>query len=325
MRHPAHRGWPYVLHVPLGYDGAEPFPLVVYLAGNDGSAVEGALIGERGLGDREFLVLYPHGAGRWWHEAPTRVVDAVLTEVLQRYNVDPDRIYLAGLSNGGTGAYYFAARWPHRFTAAVSAMGAGQFAPYLAAGRLPPSPENLAHLSVLFLHGARDRTIPGSLSRETLELLRRADRTAPAEYHRFPNRGHGIVPGRGDDGRTLAFFRRFEERSRPDRVRFRLRQPPAGRQYWLRVFPSPGAAAAQVEGEVRSGGRVELGTRVVARVQLLLSPVRFPTGERLRVRWNGDRVFDDRVPADCDLLERSYREEGDPHLAVTGVVTLSRP
>ena len=49
-----------------------------------------------------------------------------MNDVLQRYNIDRDRIYLTGFSNGGTGALYFATLWPQRFAAVVSLMGAGQ-------------------------------------------------------------------------------------------------------------------------------------------------------------------------------------------------------
>ena len=325
MQTPGREGWPYALHVPLDYRGDELHPLIVYLAGNRGSAVEGALLGESGLAGREFLVAYPHADGMWWEEDPTAIVDALLTEITVRYNVDPDRIYLSGLSNGGTGAYYYAARWPHRFTAAVASMGGGQYAPYLSSGRLPPEPRNLMHLPLLFLHGARDRTIPASYSRRTAALSREFTRTAPAEIHVFPDRGHGIVPGRGDDGRTVAFFRRFRHRVVPRRLAFRLRQPPAGRHYWLETTPTAGAGAVEGEAEIRTGGEVRVRTAGARQIRVLLAPELLPQDRRVVVRWNGRSVYDGEVRPDCRLLERSFRETGDPHLAYAAAVRVSLP
>lgn len=325
MRTRGHVGWPYVLHVPIEYRGDEPFPLIVYLGGNRGSAVEGALLGEAGLAGREFLVAYPHADALWWEESATSVVDALLREIMVLYNVDADRIYISGLSNGGTGAYYYAARWPHRFTAAVASMGAGQYAPYLSAGRLPPSPSNLAHLPLLFLHGGRDATIPDSMSRKTGSLVAETRRTAPVEIHVFPERGHGIVPGRGDDGRTLDFFRRFRRRPSPAWLDARLRQPAGGRHYWVDVTPTAASATAEVEGELRSRGEVRIRTSGVRQIRLLLAPERLPPDRRVTVRWNGDVVYRGVVRPDCRLLARSFSEEGDPHLAYAAEVRVSSP
>ena len=36
-----------------------------------------------------------------------------LRDVFNEFNVDRDRVYIAGFSNGGTGALYMAARWPN--------------------------------------------------------------------------------------------------------------------------------------------------------------------------------------------------------------------
>ena len=41
----------------------------------------------------------------------------VLDDVLQRYNVDPKRVYLTGISMGGYGAWDFASRYPEYFAA----------------------------------------------------------------------------------------------------------------------------------------------------------------------------------------------------------------
>ena len=71
----------------------------------------------------DYLVLYPQAAGYWWTPEVARRFDVVLNDILQHYNVDRDRIYITGFSNGGTGALYFATLWPHRFAAVVSLTG----------------------------------------------------------------------------------------------------------------------------------------------------------------------------------------------------------
>ena len=119
-------GAPFIMHVPLDYRGDQPFPLIVYLSGGGGLAYDGAAnLGET-LTHAGYLVLIPHASGNlWWEQKPTENVYALLLEILRSYNVDTNRVYLVGFSNGGTAALEFGTRWPDRFAAVASLMGAG--------------------------------------------------------------------------------------------------------------------------------------------------------------------------------------------------------
>jgi poly(3-hydroxybutyrate) depolymerase len=52
------------------------------------------------------------------------VARAVMEETLRSYPIDPERVYLAGISSGGSGCWEFAARYPEYF-AAVAPMASG--------------------------------------------------------------------------------------------------------------------------------------------------------------------------------------------------------
>lgn len=308
---PPQRGWPWAAHVPSDYTGERPFPLLVYLAGNSGPVMEGVLIGGPAAVGSGYLVVFPEANGLWWEPHATAALDELLRDVLREFRVDPERIYLSGLSNGGTGTYYYATRWPHRFTAAVSAMGGGAFVSFLD----PPFPENATHLPLLFLHGERDATIPAEATRRTVERFRGHRATLEARY--FPDRGHGIALGRGDDGLTFRFLQRHEGRAWPRELRFRTRSRPPLRHYWLEVLET--AEGAELEGaEVRAklrDGRIDLETRGVRRLRLLLTPPLLPADGNVEVRVEGRRVWEGSVRPDCELLRRTLEEEGDPYLA----------
>ena len=160
------RAIPYLLRVPLTYREDRPAPLLVYLSGGAGFAIDGASSAENIVSDTDYLVLYPQAAGYWWTPEVARRFDAVLHDVFERYNVDRDRIYLTGFSNGGTGALYFATLWPQRFAAVVSLMGAGQCNEVVKAG-LP----NLGNLPLLFVHGENDPRITPDCSTTTHAAL----------------------------------------------------------------------------------------------------------------------------------------------------------
>ena len=63
--------------------------------------------------------------GRWWFTTCQRAFDAVIRTALRRCDVDPDRVYLLGISEGGYGAIRFAGNAPDRF-AACNAMAAAE-------------------------------------------------------------------------------------------------------------------------------------------------------------------------------------------------------
>jgi len=42
---------------------------------------------------------------------------ALVDEVIPAYGIDPERVYLTGLSMGGSGAWFLGSQFPHRFGA----------------------------------------------------------------------------------------------------------------------------------------------------------------------------------------------------------------
>jgi polyhydroxybutyrate depolymerase len=108
----------YILHVPTGYTGKTPIPLVVdyhpILATN---TFEEGNSGYKALGDTEgFAVVFPQGIDDAWNIGPccttSRTVDdlgfsrAVVQAIQAEVCVDPKRIYAVGYSMGGGMAHY---------------------------------------------------------------------------------------------------------------------------------------------------------------------------------------------------------------------------
>lgn len=82
--------------------------------------------------------LNPDENPRGWNTIADDVM-AMLDHVMATYKGDPKRVYLTGISLGGFGTWYLAAKHPERFAAIVPVVGFGvpaQAAP-IAAARLP--------------------------------------------------------------------------------------------------------------------------------------------------------------------------------------------
>ncbi|HXE89444.1 MAG TPA: HEAT repeat domain-containing protein [Terriglobales bacterium] len=313
-------GWPYLVRIPEDYRGDEPFPLLIYLSGNSGPAIEGALIGTEPAAQTGYIVVYPHAGGFWWKHAPTARMHALLGELMRTFNIDPRRIFIAGVSNGGTGAAYYATLFPHRFAAVVSQMGAGFFIPEVEADALP-QPANAANLPMLWLHGALDRTIGASATTESVEQLK--PHRAPLEMHIFPDWEHEVTLAR-DEGMTLKFLERFERQAFPRLLTFTAQTLQYPRHYWLEILEKE-KGDARVKAELRDDNTIRLRTDNVRRLRLLLRPELLPRPGNISIEWNGKPVFSGELRHDCALLQRSLESTADPFLAYTAELTLELP
>lgn len=155
----------YVLHVPPRYDGANSTPLVISLhgAGGWGAAQEETSQWDRVADAEGFIVVYPSGAeragGRVWNAWPGHVLRkdvrfiADLIDTLEAaYHIDPARIYVNGLSNGGGMSFVLSCTLGDRI-AAVGVVAGAQMLPWRWCADHRPMP-------MIAFHGTADPVVP---------------------------------------------------------------------------------------------------------------------------------------------------------------------
>lgn len=281
-------GWPYVVRIPEDYRGDRPVPVLVFLSGGDGRAMVGALYMQDFFARTGFIAVFPQAPRFWWEDAAVRLVHEVLRAVRATCNVDPDRVYLAGFSNGGTGVISCARAWPDQLAAAVSVCGAGIDGPPGASFL-----SNLGPLPLLFVHGEKDSVIPARASRDTVEALRKTPREAALELKLIPGRGHDL--GLGEIGEPiLDFLLKHSRDPGPPRLDFHLRDLAFPRHYWVEVLEKEGGDA-RVQAEADGGRTVRLRTRGVRRLKLHLASLWAPGSGPVTVLLNDRRVFSGEI------------------------------
>lgn len=125
----------YLLHVPSEIDLSQPVPLVITLHGFAQWPANQATVSQwNAVADvNGFLVVYPAGTGfpkRWDASSPTpdnadiRFLTDLINELERSYPIDPDRIFVNGLSNGGGMSVALACALSERVAAIGSVAGA---------------------------------------------------------------------------------------------------------------------------------------------------------------------------------------------------------
>lgn len=160
----------YRVHAPSdGGDAPRAMVVLLHGIGRNAQSFE-AKTGMNAIADREgFVTVYPDGTPilgmdrfRAWntpnwgifHPArgrdDVRFLSSLIEEVQKNYNIDPNKIYIAGFSNGGMLAQYFATEAPDK-VAAIATVGSS----LTGKERVPTAP-----VSVLDVHGTADPVVP---------------------------------------------------------------------------------------------------------------------------------------------------------------------
>ena len=161
-----HFNFNYVRYLPADYDENKKYPLVVFLHGAgergndlDLASTHGFMKHVRESGkEYPFIFVAPQcPAGKYWG-CYTESLLAFLDYISEALPVDRERVYLTGLSMGGTGTFMLAMADPDRFAAIAPVCGSGIF--WYA--------EALVNIPVMIYHGDCDEIVPIS---ESINML----------------------------------------------------------------------------------------------------------------------------------------------------------
>jgi predicted peptidase len=211
---------PYRVYLPDDYEeasGAGVHPLIVFLHGASARGEDVARVAMTGLpaklerGDTlPFVVVAPQCPRNLDWSMILPALDAFVANVTTTLRVDPNRVYLTGLSMGGFGVWALATECPHHFAAAAPICGGGR--------KLLDFPERLSrivHLPVWSFHGDRDQEIPLEESTRLVDALRRYGGNVRST----------VYPGVGHDCWTQT----YEKPELYDWFRKQVRSTPGGR------------------------------------------------------------------------------------------------
>ena len=236
------KDYPYALFLPESLRQDENIPLIVVLHGLGGSGANTIPAWVEHL-HKEFTVLCPtYPMGAWWARPAEEMVLGLIDQVRKQYNIDSDRIFLAGLSNGAIGTYMIGMFYPDRFAGLIPI--AGSITP-----RYMHFLVNLRNTPIYLIQGAHDPIFPIQLSRRIHKIL--SDMKYPVTYREHGERGkaHGghFLP-ESEVPAMLEWIRKQKRRLNPDVVRMTREGNHLGAIHWARLVQGRNLALLELPG-----------------------------------------------------------------------------
>jgi predicted esterase len=165
----------YLTYLPRNYDAdpAAQWPAIIFLHGGSSRGSDLKRVKANGIPDRiergkelPFIVIAPQCPidKRWetddWF-------DIFCAEITTRYRIDTNRIYLTGLSLGGSGTWYLAMKHPSTFAAIAPISGKTSHLQFIM-----DSANTLARIPIWIVHGTGDEIVDVA---ETYRIAKRLD------------------------------------------------------------------------------------------------------------------------------------------------------
>ncbi len=317
------RAYNLALSVPPTYQPAKSYGLVVCL---HGAGFTGEAYLERWqtrLGEDYVVACPTTPMGAWFTRGAEELVLATIRSVQRRYHIDPDRIFLTGMSNGGIGAWLIGMHHAPLF-AGIAPMASG------LDNVLMPFLVNLRSTPAYIIHGAKDQVMPVELSRTITEELTRLG--YPYVY-REHDREHPMAGGhyfpREELPELVTWLNAQRRNSLPTSitvVREASHFQPFG---WVRIDSTDSIAAfsddlvskrddkitrreyAKLDASIAAPNRIEVRAENVQRYSLFLNEQLIDSSKPLVVLTNGQVSFEGSVTPSLETLLRQARLRQD--------------
>jgi pimeloyl-ACP methyl ester carboxylesterase len=318
------RTYPLSLFIPVSYQTSKSYALIVCLHGYGFTGEEYLERWRARLGEGYLLACPTYPSGAWFTRHAEDLVLETIREVRRQYHIDPNRIFLTGMSNGGIGAWLIGMHHAPLF-AGLAPMASGLdnvLMPFLA---------NLRSTPVYIIHGAKDQVMPVDLSRS---ITRELDVLGYPHVYREHQREHPMAGGHYFPKEELPDLVAWFNSQRREPLPTSLTVVRDGSHFqpfnWVRLDSTDPIAAfsddlvdkrderikrrvyARIDASIAGNNRIEVKTEHVQRYSLFLNEQLIDFSKPLTVVTNGRLSFEGPVTPSVETLLRQARLRQDP-------------
>ena len=331
-----------VVDVPSGYDPTKPMQLRVQLHGGVGrpspntpargdqpSGLSSPARTVNRIEGEQQIYLHPSGwaAAQWWDEEQIDNILRAVDALKRKYNIDESRIYLTGISDGGTGVYYMALKEPNPWSSYLPLNGS------IAVIRAPQNGadgemygNNLTNVPLYIVNGELDNLYPVDQVEPHVKWFQSMG--VPLLFRPQPGAGHNTAWWPTEREPYEKFVREHARIAHPAKLSWETeRTDKFNRNRWLVINELRQDASRETElkdrgffqhtklsGRVdvtRDGNAFEVKVRDVAAFTLLLSPDVIDFSKPVTVTVNGKPAFAGLVKKDPATLLRWAARDND--------------
>jgi predicted esterase len=337
----------YALNVPANYDPARRYQVRFQLHGGVGGRQTNQ---PRGNGESPlpgaeqiYVVPYSWSDAPWWSDDQVLNLNTIVDTIKRTYNVDENRVVVAGVSDGGTGAYYIGMRDTTPYASFLPLNG---FIMVLANGDIDDGatfPNNLRNKPMFVVNGGRDRLYPTS---EVEPFVKHLMTGVNIDYHPQPEAEHNTAWWPELKDTFEKFVADHPRDPHPDKLTWETANMDHNRAHWLiidQLGSQPGdpkqlpdlnfmrdpdavdlvSASNQLfplfrhskpSGRVdlsRNGNTIEATTKGVRAFTLLLSADKFDFDQPVKVVANEHTVFEGPVERNLKTLLKWAARDND--------------
>ncbi len=319
---------PYGLYLPKNYDPTKKYPFVLMLhgAGSNHRLSLKRVFGKSNQPgendveasryfqpweDVDYIVASPFARGTMGYQGiPEKDVWDVVADVKQRFNIDPNRMYLTGLSMGGGGTLWIGLTRPDVWAA---------IAPVCPAP--PPGTDqyvmNAFNYPVHFFQGDADPAVKVEGTREWVDKFRKAD--SQVEYVEYPGVGHNSWDNAYKDGFIFKWFDQFVRNPFPNEVRFASTQLKYNDAYWVKDLDFAPGEKATIMAKFTGKNAADIKTSGITAFTLdLIGHGQFSSGQKLALSIDNQNVS--VAPGSLlNFTKSSNKWAQDPSVAAKGL------
>ncbi len=324
--------FPYALIIPDSYDPAKRYAVEVMLHGGVGrpKLEPGESLWRSGydsLRKEDRIVVVP-GAWRdayWWQSSQADNLPALLRLLKQRYNIDENRVTLTGVSDGGTGAYFFAFKQPTQWAAFLPYIGhPGVLRNANSGGGYRLFFENLQNKPMYIVNGEVDRLYPAESVKPFIDILEQTG----------VNYTWVVIEGGGHNTQWLpditpdieAFKAANPRDPLPDHLQWVTdRVDRYNRNHWLVINNRSKQGSPAVMEVIRDGNQFNVMADGAGEFTLLLNPEEINFAEPIRVIVNDATLFNEKVEMNASTLFKWARGDLDRSMLFLAELTIEVP
>ncbi len=334
---------PFLVHIPKNYNPKQKTPLYVYLHGGVVNRPKFAnpvyiptstevQIMNKAM-DQNAFIIYPFGRKDFAWLYQQKAFETILKEITyvkSLYNINDNKVYVGGHSNGGSGAFWFAINQPSSFAGIFGL----NYLPKAYAGNT--SIKNLTNnMSFYGISGSEDRVFAIAI----IDAIYKHAMESGSNWKNFTKKGGHGLPFNSKESFDFIFdtLATKVRNPFPKKIEWETDNVKNGRNAWLEItelnptITQNGKAAIIDFNKNKSGAiiatvnknTIDIKTSRVKRIKIYISADMFDLNQQIKLIINGKDYLNFKLDADKNVILEEFLKTKDREFIVSNIIELT--